>query len=94
MSKITLTIVAYDISCNKRRTKVHKLLSGFGTWTQFSLFECFLTDKQWVDLQHRLHALIVPKEDCIRVYRLCASCTGRIETFGQTKPADDVLFLV
>lgn len=94
MNKTTLTIVAYDISCDKRRTKVHKLLSGFGTWTQFSLFECFLTEKQWVDLLYRLQALIVPNEDCIRVYRLCTTCTDRVETFGQARPADDVLFLV
>lgn len=94
MNKTTLTIVAYDISSDKRRAKVHKLLCGFGTWAQFSLFECFLTEKQWVDLQHRLRATIMPKDDCVRVYRLCGTCAAHVETFGLVKPADDLLFLV
>src|SRR5579885_1454026 len=32
-----LYVVAYDIPDNKRRTRVHKLLKGFGQWTEFSL---------------------------------------------------------
>ena len=39
MSKTTFTIVAYDIPSDKRRTKIHKLLCGFGKSTQFSLNE-------------------------------------------------------
>ena len=31
-------VIAYDIPSDKRRTKVHKLLCGFGQWTQYSLF--------------------------------------------------------
>lgn len=44
-SQTTCYVIAYDIPDDKRRTKVHKLLSGFGKWTQYSLFECFLTKK-------------------------------------------------
>jgi CRISPR-associated endonuclease Cas2 len=39
--------VIYDLpdsaGANKRRTRLHKLLSGYGKWTQYSVFECFLT---------------------------------------------------
>ena len=35
----TLYVVAYDIPSDKRRTKVHKILCGYGAWTQFSLFD-------------------------------------------------------
>ena len=44
----SLYVVAYDISDDKRRTKIHKILKGFGQWTEFSLFECFLTKKEIV----------------------------------------------
>ena len=94
MKNNTLTIVAYDIPNNKRRTKVHKLLCGYGKWTQFSLFECFLNDKQWVELQNRLQTLIDPDQDCVRVYRLCAGCAENVETFGHARPTDAVVFLV
>ena len=43
-----LYVIAYDIPDDKRRTKVHKALCGFGDWTQFSLFECFLDAKELV----------------------------------------------
>ncbi len=42
----SLYVVAYDIPDDKRRTRVHKILKGFGQWTEFSLFECFLTKKE------------------------------------------------
>lgn len=94
MSKTTLTIVAYDIPSDRRRTKVHKLLCGYGKWTQFSVFECFLTEKEWVELQHKLQRLIEPQEDCVRLYRLCAACVQHVETIGSPKPVEDTLFLV
>ena len=46
----TLYVVAYDIQDDKRRTKIHKVLKGFGQWTEFSLFECFLTKKEVLQL--------------------------------------------
>ena len=51
---VTCYVIAYDISNDRRRTKVHKVLSGFGQWTQFSLFECHLTAKQNLQLRDRL----------------------------------------
>ncbi|RMD51077.1 MAG: CRISPR-associated endonuclease Cas2, partial [Candidatus Thermofonsia bacterium] len=46
-----LYLIAYDIPNDKRRTKLHKTLCGFGTWTQYSFFECFLNDKELVTLR-------------------------------------------
>ena len=51
--KHTLYVIAYDIPSDRRRTKVHKTLCGFGQWTQYSLFECHLTDKELVALRGR-----------------------------------------
>jgi CRISPR-associated protein Cas2 len=42
-NQTTCYVIAYDIPDDKRRTKVHKILLGYGKWTQYSLFECFLT---------------------------------------------------
>ena len=40
-------LIIYDLpdtpAANKRRNRLHKLLCGYGKWTQFSVFECFLT---------------------------------------------------
>ena len=87
-------VVAYDSPSDRRRTKIHKTLSGFGQWTQFSLFECHLTDKQYLQLRQRLERHVKPEEDSIRFYPLCSGCTGKVETVGGQKPTDPVAIIV
>jgi CRISPR-associated protein Cas2 len=90
----TFYLIAYDIPVDKRRTKVHKILSGFGHWTQYSLFECHLTDKQYVQLRQRLEVHIQEQSDSVRFYALCSTCMRKVETIGGHKPNDPDLFLV
>jgi CRISPR-associated protein Cas2 len=90
----TLYVVAYDVSNDRRRTKIHKTLSGFGQWTQFSLFECHLTDKQYLQLRQRLDTHLKPDEDSLRFYSLCGGCIVKVETIGGEKPADPVAIIV
>jgi CRISPR-associated protein Cas2 len=89
-----LYLIAYDISNDRRRTKVHKLLCGFGEWTQYSLFECFLNEKQYILLRHRLDAILDKKEDNVRLYPLCANCQVKVETIGSALPEEATLFLL
>ncbi|MEO9060274.1 MAG: CRISPR-associated endonuclease Cas2 [Ktedonobacteraceae bacterium] len=93
-NQITCYVIAYDIPNDKRRTKIHKVLLGFGKWTQYSLFECFLTRKQLVLLRSKLTDHLVAKEDSVRFYPLCANCVSKVETVGDPPPADTVLFIV
>ena len=90
----TCYVIAYDIPDDKRRTKVHKILLGYGKWTQYSLFECFLTRKDLVLLRSKLTEHLVAQEDSVRFYSLCANCVSKVETVGGPPPADTVLFLV
>jgi CRISPR-associated protein Cas2 len=87
-------VIAYDISDDKRRTKIHKVLLGFGKWTQYSLFECFLSRKELILLQAKLAEHLVAREDSVRFYSLCASCVSKVETVGGPLPSDDTLFVV
>jgi CRISPR-associated protein Cas2 len=90
----TLYLVAYDISSDRRRTRVHKILSGFGQWTQYSVFECFLTEKQYVQLRRRLDQTLEASHDSVRFYPLCQNCQNRVETVGSPPPSEPVLYLV
>jgi CRISPR-associated protein Cas2 len=90
----TFYVVAYDIPDDRRRTKIHKTLSGFGQWTQFSLFECHLTDKQYLQLRQKLDRHLKPDEDSLRFYALCAGCLAKVETVGGQKPSDAVTIIV
>lgn len=70
--------VCYDISDDRRRTRVSNILKGFGTRVQKSAFECDLTPKQSEKLQQRL-AKVLTEEDGLRYYFLCAECVPRIK---------------
>ena len=87
-------VIAYDIPDDRRRTKVHKLLMGFGKWTQYSLFECFLTRKQLVLLRSKLAEHLDAKQDSVRFYPLCASCLDKVETTGGPPPTEELVFVV
>ena len=93
-SQTTCYVIAYDIPDDKRRTKVHKLLSGFGKWTQFSLFECFLSRKELVLLRSKLAEHLEAAQDSVRFYPLCVNCLDKVETVGGPLPAEDLLFVV
>lgn len=90
----TLYLIAYDISNNKRRTKIHKTLSGFGEWTQYSFFECFLDDKELILLEHHLRTILNEQEDNLRIYHICASCQPKTQTIGSSPPAEKHVYLL
>ena len=75
-------VIAYDIPNDKRRKKVHKISLGYGKWTQYSLFECFLSKSDLLLLQAKLEQHLIAAEDSVRFYPLCATCVSKVETIG------------
>ncbi len=85
-------VVSYDISEDKRRTKIHSVLKSYGQWVQYSVFECDVTPTQYAKLRSRLAKLIKPDSDSIRFFFLCACCQGKIERIGGELPRDNSIF--
>jgi CRISPR-associated protein Cas2 len=73
-------VVAYDISDDRRRTRLHDLLEDYGTPAQYSVFECLLTEKQMAQMQRRVRSKIKVTQDSVRYYHLCENCRAKIET--------------
>jgi len=80
MSEKRFVVVAYDISVDRRRTKLHNTLLDFGTPVQYSVFECWLTPAQVKQMRAKVRKVIRPRKDHVRYYFLCAACAERIET--------------
>src|SRR5947209_3406773 len=93
-AQTTCYVIAYDIPDDRRRTKVHQILLGFGKWGQYSLFECFLSKKELVLLQAKLADHLVAREDSVGFYPLCANCVEKVETIGDPPPEEDLLFVI
>lgn len=75
-------VVSYDIPDDRRRTRLHKQLKGFGTRVQYSVFECILDEAQFARLDLLVRQTIDPHEDLVRYYRLCEACVPRITALG------------
>lgn len=91
-------LVVYDLpdnkAANKRRQRLHDLLCGYGAWTQYSIFECFLTKMQFAKLKVKIEELIKPTEDSVRIYVLDAGAVRKTITYGSQKPRQDEIIIL
>ncbi|MBM7846738.1 CRISPR-associated endonuclease Cas2 [Herpetosiphon giganteus] len=94
MADSTLYIIAYDIPNDQRRSKIHKLLCGYGYWTQYSLFECWLTKRHLVELRAKLNQIVEPALDTVRLYRVCGACVEQAITFGSPQPREAITIIL
>ena len=59
----------YDISDDKRRRRVEKLLASYGYRVNYSVFECVITAKVLAKIVSEIKEMTI-KKDNIRVYNL------------------------
>jgi CRISPR-associated protein Cas2 len=87
------TVIAYDITSDKKRDKVSKHLLNYGVRANYSVFECMLTEKQLAQVQQYLAKTIEPKTDRVLVYQICKACFLRSTSIGRSSPypSDTVL---
>lgn len=79
-------VVAYDISDDQRRARMHSLLLGFGAPVQESVFECELRPAQAARLKARVRRLARPTTDRVAFYALCPRCRGSAEDLAGPRP--------
>lgn len=72
-------LVVYDISNDRRRTRLHDLLLGFGTPVQYSVFECLLEDHEIQKMKKSIRKIISPRKDNVRYYYMCEACLKKAE---------------
>jgi CRISPR-associated protein Cas2 len=93
MTQRTLYIAAYDVSDQRRLREALKLLKGYASGRQKSVFECFLTMSERRDLLDGVHAVLDADEDRFVLLRLDAR--GKVRTLGKAvKPVDPPWFYV
>lgn len=89
------TIIAFDISNDRVRQRVARLLLDHLDRVQKSVFETSdLSRAALLRLRSRVERLLNPETDSMRYYRLCRACGGRIEHYGvgpgELRAPDDV----
>jgi len=75
----SLYLVSYDIVDDRRRNKLARVLQGYGTRVQYSVFECRLSKSQAKELELKARPFVkVDKGDSLRIYILCKSCEAEV----------------
>lgn len=78
-------IVSYDIPDDKRRTKVAKILEGYGRRAQYSVFECEITGEQCDQMERMLKKVIDLEEDDLRFYPMNRADLKRVRLLGRAE---------
>jgi CRISPR-associated protein Cas2 len=87
-------VVAYDISDDRRRLRLFKVLKRYGMSVQESVFECHLDANQFVRMQQDVEKVIDPQLDQVRYYNLCPLCERRIRATAASRTTSDPAVIV
>lgn len=79
-------LLSYDITCDKRRAKIAKLMESIGERVQGSVFEAWLTMEELEKLVKKASKVLNEQEDSLRVYFLCDGCRSKVKVYGQGRP--------
>lgn len=83
MAVTGLIVVAYDISSDRRRMRMVKVLKDLGgRRVNFSVFEFRMEKEKLPELKRRILSIINRKRDCVLFYSLCAGCECRRDAVG------------
>lgn len=88
-----MVLITYDVdtvsdSGKKRLRNVAKACKDYGQRVQNSVFECMLTESQFLLLKARLESIIDLDLDSIRFYFLGKNWSKRIEYLGKITSFD------
>lgn len=89
-------LVVYDITHDKRRTKVADHLEALGRRVQYSVFEMYVAQENIPEIKKDLENHMNLEEDSLRIYSLCGSCQKKITVSGIgniTEPPGDVIIV-
>jgi CRISPR-associated protein Cas2 len=81
--KEMLTLLAYDISDEKRLARVARVCEDFGVRVQYSVFECRLDEAEFTEFWLRLLSKIDEEEDRIVAYKIDARYAKETMTAGR-----------
>ena len=82
-----LRVLCYDVSSNKRRCKISKLLEDVASRVQFSVFEARMTATELERVVKKVEAHL-DKGDSLRVYTIARPGERHCEVHGSGVPIE------
>lgn len=79
-------VVTYDVSDDKRRSRVFKCLEGYGDHVQYSVFFCELNEAELIQMRTKLRGAIHHREDQVLIIDMGPAGTDvqdRVDVIGR-----------
>ena len=81
-------LITYDVNITsphgaKRLRNVARACLDYGKRVQNSVFECILTEAQYVILKNKIGSIIDSEQDSVRFYILGKNWKRKVETIGK-----------
>ncbi len=87
-----LYIVCFDVADPRRLRAVSRTLEDFGCRVQYSVFECYLDEKEHHDLQQKIATIIDLEADHVRYYPICPKDQNGIILDGESPQSSNDSF--
>lgn len=88
-------VFSYDVTDDRRRTRLAKRLKDYLVRVQYSVFEGDITPPDEDRLIRLVHDELSLDVDSVRIYHLCRGCAGAMRLFGTSifvgREGDEVL---
>lgn len=86
-------LVTYDVRTTdadgpRPLRRVARVCEDYGQRVQYSVFECQVGEVEFAKLRQRLLDEVDPTRDSLRIYRLPANATQRVEAYGVDRSID------
>lgn len=62
------TLILYDVSDDRKRYRIVKILESYGQRIQHSVFEAYLTKRQWDKIMKNIKPHVNAETDSFRMY--------------------------
>lgn len=93
-AKRKFCIIAYDITEDRKRNKISKILEKYGIRINYSVFECMLSEGDLIRIREEIEEWIDPGEDTVIYYQLCVNCFTKIEYQPCRREAGQIIRIV
>lgn len=80
-------MVAYDVSSDRAREKIARLIEPFGRRVGLSVFETHLSPRELRELLSRIAEVLEPRSDRAQAWPQCARCAANRHFLGSPLPS-------
>jgi CRISPR-associated protein Cas2 len=86
--------VCYDLSDDRRRERMARVLLDYGKRIQESVFRMDLDEELHERMMVRLRREVDESWDCVHVFSLCKNCVGKVVVIGRAEMPIDPDFVI